>query len=401
MPSQSKNHLSDIQNLCTFAFMKLLVYNPEHDYALADGGPNFVALKSAAQFAFDCAPFMRYLSDDEDVLYPTYRYQNGEFRKIHDVLEAFPSVTEVVPWGWDAAVVHQLRRAGVPKNLLPDDHQLQTLRELAHRKTSAKALDFLRATCSFIESFPESPAYITSVQDVEGFVKRHPDAIFKAPYSGNGRGHLYVHDHTNPTFLRQCAGVIKRQGGIMAEKQYAVVQDFAMEYSCSSGETAFRGYSLFRTQHYGYGGNFLMPDEAILHRLSQYINVEEVVLMKEAILGYLRQNIAPFYDGEVGVDMFVYQEDGDYRWHPFVEMNMRRTMGLAAHDIYARYCHPQARGVFEILYEPQYGKLKRVVDGLKMQNPLRTEGGRWRSGTVVLNPVTEATQYAVVAHLAS
>ena len=47
--------------------MTLHVFNPEHDYALADNQPQFVALRSAAQFAYDCAPFMRYLYDNEDI----------------------------------------------------------------------------------------------------------------------------------------------------------------------------------------------------------------------------------------------------------------------------------------------------------------------------------------------
>lgn len=379
--------------------MKLLVYNPEHDYALADGGPNFVALKSAAQFAFDCAPFMRYLFEEEDVLSPTYRYEKGEFRKMYKSSELYASVTEIVPWGWDAAVAQQLRRAGVPENLLPDDNKLQVWRKLAHRKTASQALDYIREYYPRPNTIPEIPRYLSSVQEVEDFVKTHPDAIFKSPYSGNGRGHLYVHGCTNPTFLRQCTGVIKRQGGIMAEKQYAVIQDFAMEFSCFGGDVCFRGYSLFKTQHYGYGGNLLMPDEEILRVLSQHIDLGEILAMKECILDYLRQRIAPFYDGDIGVDMFVYQEDGKTKWHPFVEMNMRKTMGLAAHEIYARYCHPQARGTFEILYEPRCGLLKKKLDDQRTRCPLRLENGLWRSGMVVLNPVLDATQYAVVVCL--
>lgn len=379
--------------------MKLLVYNPEHDYALADGGPNFVALKSAAQFAFDCAPFMRYLFEDEDVLFPAYRYEKGEFRKLYKYSERYASVTEIVPWGWDAAVAQQLRRAGVPENLLPDDNKLQVWRNLAHRKTASQALDYIREHHPKPNIIPETPRYLSSVQEVEDFVKTHPDAIFKSPYSGNGRGHLYVHGCTNPTFLRQCTGVINRQGGIMAEKQYIVVQDFAMEFTCSGGDVNFRGYSLFKTQHYGYGGNLLMPDEEILRFLSQYIDLGEILAMKECILDYLKRNIAPCYEGDVGVDMFVYQEDGLYKWHPFVEINLRKTMGFAAHDIFGRYCHPEARGIFEIQYVPQYGRLKRLLEDQCVSDPLLCQDGLWRAGTVSLNPVTDATQYAVVLRL--
>ena len=59
--------------------MNLLVFNPEHDYALADNQPQFVALRSAAQFAHDCAPFMRYLTEDETVVLDAYHPFGKEF----------------------------------------------------------------------------------------------------------------------------------------------------------------------------------------------------------------------------------------------------------------------------------------------------------------------------------
>jgi hypothetical protein len=137
-----------------------------------------------------------------------------------------------------------------------------------------------------------------------------------------------------------------------------------------------------------------MPDEEILRFLSQYINVEEILTMKECILDYLKQNIAPYYEGDIGVDMFVYQEDGKMKWHPFVEMNMRKTMGLAAHDIYARYCHPESRGTFRILR----GSVEtRLIASLQQNMQLRD--GLWWSGTAMLNPITFGTQYAVVVTL--
>ena len=304
--------------------MNLLVFNPEHDYALADNQPQFVALRSAAQFAYDCAPFMRYLAGDDAVVLDAYHPFGKEFQKNFAPLENADHITKVTPWGWDASVVYQLQRIGVPDKLLPTDEQLSKLRELAHRKPPSRRWSF----CG---------------------VKRIPDVIFKSPYSGNGRGHLYAHGTTSPTLLRQCTGVLKRQGGILAEKQYTVVQDFAMEFECQNGEVVFRGYSLFKTEHYGYGGNLLMPDSEILRALSRYVDIEELAAVQSLVSDFLQKEIAPHYEGDAGVDMFVYQEDGSYKLHPFVEVNLRKTMGLAAHDIYARYCHPEARGTFRVV----------------------------------------------------
>ncbi len=374
--------------------MNLLVFNPEHDYALADNQPQFVALRSAAQFAHDCAPFMRYLTEDETVVLDAYRPFGKEFQKNFAPLENADHITKVTPWGWNAAVVYQLQRIGVPDKLLPTDEQLSKLRALAHRKTTIEAMEFLRGHCAQPEKLPETPEYLTDILEIEDFVQRMKDVIFKSPYSGNGRGHLYAHGECSPTLLRQCGGVLKRQGGILAEKQYTVVQDFAMEFECRNGEVIFQGYSLFKTEHYGYGGNLLMPDSEILRTLSRYVDTEELAAVQSLVSDFLQKEIAPHYEGDAGVDMFVYQEDGTYKIHPFVEVNLRKTMGLAAHDIYARYCHPEARGTFRIVR----GEVE-TRHGTSLQSGMQLRDGLWWSGTMVLNPVTEKTQYAVVVKL--
>ena len=374
--------------------MHLLLFNPEHDYALADNQPQFVALRSAAQFAYDCAPFMRYLTEDEAVVLDAYRPFGKEFQKNFAPLEGAERITKVTPWGWDAAAVYQLRRIGIPDTLLPTDVQLSELRELAHRRTAIAAMEFLHDKHPHPEGLPMPPLFLTELQQVEDFVKRTPDVIFKSPYSGNGRGHLYAHGTTNPTLLRQCGGVLKRQGGLIAERMYTVVQDFAMEFECRNGEVIFRGYSLFKTEHYGYGGNLLMPDSAILQALSLYVNIEELAVVQSLVSDFLRQEVAPHYKGDAGVDMFVYQEDGVYKLHPFVEVNLRKTMGLAAHDIYARYCHPEARGTFRIVR----GSVEPFQE-TSLQSGMHLPDGLWWRGTMALNPVTEGTQYAVVVKL--
>ena len=374
--------------------MNLLVFNPEHDYALADNQPQFVALRSAAQFAYDCAPFMRYLYDNEDMVLNAYEPFGAEFRKDFRPLAEADQVTKVIPWGWDTVVAYQLRRIGIPDALLPTDAQLSKLRELAHRKTTIAAMEYLHNNHPQPDRLPSPPSYLTAIQQVEDFVKRTPDAIFKSPYSGNGRGHLYAHGECSPTLLRQCGGVLKRQGSILAEKLYSVIQDFAMEFNCVGGEVTFRGYSLFQTAHYGYAGNLLMPDDAILSTLSQYIDIHEILQIQNLVQDFLRQEIAPHYNGEAGVDMFVYQEDGHYKLHPFVEVNLRMTMGLAAHDLYARYCHPEARGTFQIVH----GSVE-TGRALSLRTEMQCRDGLWYSGTAMLNPVTETTRYAAVIEL--
>ena len=117
--------------------MRLLVFNPEHDYALADNRPQYVTLRSAAQFAYDCAPFMRYLTEDEAVVLDAYHPFGKEFQKKFSPMADAERITKVTPWGWDTAVVYQLRRIGIPDALLP---RMRDCRSFANSRTAKPPL---------------------------------------------------------------------------------------------------------------------------------------------------------------------------------------------------------------------------------------------------------------------
>lgn len=368
--------------------MNLLVFNPEHDYALAHNDEHFMALQSAVQFAQDCAPFMHYLFKGEDnMVFCPYVTPNQDLSFVHP--------ENIYVWGWDKVVGYQMRQAGLAENYLPAVAQMEKIRELSHRKMSIAAMDYLRQHCPHLE-IPCSAVLLEDISQVGEFIAVHPDAIFKSPYSGNGRGNLYAHGKLTPTLERQCKGVIRRQGSLLAEPLYPVVQDFAMEFSCAQNQVRFAGYSLFETRFYGYAGNVLCSDSDIERKLNQWVSTDRLVEIRENIQDFLRQNILPYYEGCVGVDMFVYDEDGVVKVNPMVEINLRMTMGMAAHTIYEYYVHPHAKGTMRIEYRANEGELFRFLSSCKM---METLDGKWRSGIQTLTPVSEKTRYAVVVSL--
>lgn len=365
----------------------LYLFNPEHDYALANNSEHFVPLQSAVQFAQDCAPFVRYLADTEDVLlFNPYDEQPLDLSMMEDM--------DIRPWGWDRLVRRQLRAAGVANRLLPTDEALDALRALAHRRLSIQAMDYLRQRCPSL-SLPVPARLLTRIDEVEAFIAEQRDCIFKSPYSGNGRGNLYAHGECSPTLRRQCAGVLRRQGALLAEPLYDVVQDFAMEFIAGPQEVRFAGYSLFHTQHYGYAGNELRSNADIVRILSQWVDTDALASIREALISFIQQHIQPHYHGCVGVDMFVYEADG-YKLNPMVEINLRMTMGMAAHLLYERFVHPNSTGVMRIEYRPKRGAMLQYV---QQQPPMTCEEGRWREGFLALTPVTEETQYCVTVEL--
>ena len=374
----------------------LYIFNPEHDYALAHDSDHFVPLQSAIRFAHECAPFLRHLTDEGDMLFLPYADTIPEF-------SATP-ITAVRPWGWDRLVRQQLRAAGVDESLLPDDTTLQQLRGLAHRGTSIRAMEFLHHECPDLP-LPPAARLLTTMDAVALFITEVKECILKSPYSGNGRGNLYVHGDFTPTLRRQSEGVLRRQGALLGEPLYDVVQDFAMEFQCTPQEVRFAGYSLFRTRHYGYAGNELRSDNDIELILSQWIDLKDLYSVRNALVKFIEKEIQPTYTGCVGVDMMVFQNsnhkiknstDRNYILNPMVEINLRMTMGMAAHILYERHVHPQSVGTMQLEYRPVRGEMLRHVQS---QPKMVCEGGRWREGFLALTPVDEETQYCITVNI--
>ncbi|MCQ2284508.1 MAG: hypothetical protein MJZ57_06375 [Bacteroidales bacterium] len=377
--------------------MNLYLFNPEHDYALANNDPHFMAPASAVRFADECALFLQYLIPEDGILFLPYR----EHLRFYDTatkafMEHPPHIDKIVPWGWDALMRQQC--SPFFTGHLLDAQRIANTHALAHRANTISAMEFLREQCPSIE-IPTAATLLLSAKEVEKFVTEQREVILKSPYSGNGRGNLYAHEgQYTPTLARQSSGVIRRQGAILGEPLYNLVQDFALEFLCHKGRVSFAGYSLFNTRHYGYAGNVLCSDECIEHTLSQWVSISQLHEIRTKLTTYLQMFVAPDYDGYVGVDMFVYQENREYKINPMVEMNIRMTMGMAAHILYEKYVHPNATGTMELLYRPKPGEIHAHITS---QPPMQYQDDKWFSGTLALNPITETTQYAVIVEVKS
>ncbi len=376
--------------------MYMYVFNPEHDYSLANNGAHFVPPASAVQFADDCALFLTHLVEKESCLFLPYR-RGARFYVVSDgtFTDVPPSVEGVRPWGWNALLARQCGEV-LPGITLPDEATLSQWRTLAHRRTAAEGLDFLKQNMTAATLFPETPVELSSIEQVQHFVARFQDVLFKSPYSGNGRGHLYAHGECTPTLLRQCAGVLRKQGSLMGEQMYEVVQDFAMEFECRDQNSRFLGYSLFNTQHYGYAGNALCADSQMEQTICQYVSLEVLGEVRRLAMAFINRRIAPYYSGCLGVDMFVYHDGNGFRLHPMVEINLRMTMGLAASMIYRKHVHPDAVGFFEL---KPFASPEKLQQFLQQQPPPQWQDNRWRSGFFALHPVSKWTRYLICATL--
>jgi len=315
--------------------MRLHIFNPEHDLALAINRSSYVPPHVARRLRADLG-FLPCLwaSDGDIVLVDDVESALEQVRHIkkyaHDVIfisdenlaclgKDITDDISVEPWGWDKAIRARLKRA-CPRmtDRLPNDEQLDELRQLSSRQWAAEHL--LPRLLSIDKRLVGFSRYVVSVDDI------NTPCVLKSPWSSSGRGVRHV-DKLDSQTVAWIKNVIKQQGGIMMERKYNKVKDFGMEFHAVDGETTYCGLSLFDTSGTAYTGNLLASEKLKRKLISRYVDLNLLDKIRDEII-----ETVPLQEGFFGVDMMIVgTEDSDgYRIHPCVEMNVRMTMGHVA-----------------------------------------------------------------------
>ena len=330
--------------------MKLHIFNPEHDIALATNVKRFTAPHAARQLRSEMG-FLPALwaADGDVVMVDDIRAAEHRLRHLKrycaDVslvslndassLQLLHSrlgeIDGVEPWGWDSAVVETLQKAGVPQTLIPDANRLEVMRQLSNRRWAASQL--LPVVVGADDQMTGESWYYDNFNELSVKVSDDGSYVMKAPWSSSGRGIRYLtnRDHwlRNQTWARN---VIERQGGIMLEPYYNKVKDFGMEFTAhADGSVTYDGLSLFQTINGAYSGSIIDTEAAKQLMLERYVSAQLLETARNAICDELSRKLCGAYQGPLGVDMMIVS-DGDNRFllHPCVELNLRRTMGHVA-----------------------------------------------------------------------
>ena len=300
---------------------RLLVFNPEHDYALAHGGRHYMAPASVRKLASRMQLLPLVWAHEEDyILTPdneAVEARNGQ--KKTSLGEIREKIEEISVWGWDAALSYRLETAGFGDYLLPSQEELEKMRRLSHRRISIK--------CNKMLGSPLIPEEINSLEGAMEFLKRHNACYFKMPWSSGGRGVVTTRELNQQQVAEWVNGCIRRQGSLMAEPEVERVIDFSSLWTLKNGEAVMEGYSISLSDGRGkYDGNLYGPQDDIKEYIMRHVpdfDDGTTILQKE----FLEKEIAPAYSGKVGIDMM---GDKDGRLYPCVEINLRRTMGHVA-----------------------------------------------------------------------
>ncbi|MCQ2959006.1 MAG: hypothetical protein MJ198_02295 [Bacteroidales bacterium] len=378
--------------------MRVYIYNPDHDLALASDSDHFDAPDSAKMFAQDFSVLPLWYAEGNASIYTQGFHKEWltslqqlfpQFKNI-DFVASFGQNDFVMPWGWNKTIRKFAEKKGCFN--LPAIENINCIRELQHRRLSVEATEFL----SSLENehlFLARPASLLTVDEIECFAEKHPYAIFKAPWSGSGKGIVRSLGGLSENLHNRLKNIAKKQGCVLGEPLYDVTQDFAMEFLCEKETTSFAGYSWFFTNEHGvYQGNLLANDEQIAEKFSQWISVEELERIKQRLIDFLNKKVAKYYNGYLGVDMFIFQQENQFHVHPCVEINLRMTMGLVARLFYDKFVENGKTGTYFVDYNNSSEDL--FLDTKKRsENELVVKKGRIQKGFLTLNPINETTHY--------
>src|SRR5574344_300937 len=318
--------------------MKLHVFNPEHDLALANNDVNFVPPHAARQMGFDLSFIQTLWADGGDAVMVEDRQTAEKALSLlrckkpdvkivtKDDIKSL-DVTYVDVWGWDPSICKKLHNAGVKTSLLCDKGGLENIRNLSNRSFAGKVLKTLKDN---IDGLCGSSRYCTSMQEVEEQIYFWDDVVLKAPWSSSGRGLRFAKGKIEPPLTGWCKNLLLHQGGISVEPYYNKVKDFGVEFSSDGhGKIKYEGLSLFTTVNGAYTGNILASEEKKRGLLSAYLPLGFLDLVINEICNILAPEFCGKYAGPFGVDMMIVSGRNNYGFmlHPCVEINLRRTMG--------------------------------------------------------------------------
>lgn len=313
-------------------------------------------------------------------------------RELSHIAKGDVGDSELILWGHERSLAHSIAKqyglsGGEACSELP-----QELMPCWTRAASAR----------FFESYSSVPwrsrvAMITQVEELAKLLTQGP-CLVKLPYSSSGRG-LWRINQLDSQLEGTLRKLLQRHGTLLVEPLLDKQQDYGAEYYIDeAGEVQFVGLCAFETDGQGrYLESLCQAPEETLQRLTESLSdPDELAQILAQHRAYLSREVAPYYCGAVGIDLLTYRPDGvssRIALHPWVEINLRYTMGHYALDLYRKRV-PQGsldQYRFGILSAPRAKALLSTADV-----PTLDAAGRLCSG---LLPLT-ATDLDTASHFA-
>ena len=371
----------------------LLVCNIGHEVALEAGDPlhytppRIIRQMRSALWSLPLWATPSWLEDDSWWVHPFGKSLSPYLtdRELNHIAKGGVGDAEITLWGHERSLAHSLSKlygisAGESYRELPQ--------ELMPCWTRA-------ASVRFFESYSSVPwrsrvAMITEIAALAELLTQGP-CLVKLPFSSSGRG-LWRINQLDSQLEETLRKLLQRHRTLLVEPLLDKQQDYGAEYYIDeAGEVQFVGLCAFETDGQG---RYL---ESLTDSLT---DPDELQRALEHHRAYLSREVAPYYRGPVGIDLLTYRTDevsDRIALHPWVEINLRYTMGHYALDLY-RERIPQGsldQYRFGILSTPRAKALLSTANA-----PTLDDAGRLRSGLLPLTSPDLDTDLDTVSHIA-
>ncbi|MDR0349564.1 MAG: hypothetical protein LBH90_08770 [Tannerella sp.] len=388
---------------------RLHYFNPGHETAIYSGMTHYTPAASVRKMAFDLTLLPLWYGQKNDYILIEGSVDPSIFLKtIPHILRpalfpvtstsfqagAFQEPVEASPWGLSPQSIHIFNKLQTVNNQLIIPPWKEEYIQLTARQTAAVYFKLVQVKNPAFRKL-KLPYFCTDISEVQQYMANNsPPFVLKMPYSCSGRGLYWItNNHIDKLAAQWIHGVIRKQGVVSIEPALNKACDFAMEFeSDGKGNIKYTGLSVFNTLKKGaFSGNLLGSQQILEKQLTQYILKEQLHEIQDTLISILSQQLGTVYKGHFGIDMLIYRDkDGSYAIHPFIEINLRYTMGLVAIQLSRKLIHPDVSGQFVVSYDKN-----AYISHLKMQKeyPLQIKAGKILSGYFPLCPVHPDTSY--------
>jgi hypothetical protein len=369
-------------------------FNPGHETAVLNASKYYQPPGMVAKMQEDLALLPVWYASPGDFVLVGNKLKN--LLEFH--LEGLSQKQSIVePWGISPQSIHYFETLNKQYGLqLQIPEWKDEYRFLGSRFAAQKAL------AALIEAIPEIdkdilPQFYSDLEDIEKTIESaRSRLLLKSPHSSSGRGLLWLPPGKLAQSEKQIiSGMLKKQSQVSLEKALDKQLDFSMHFEVSrEKETRFIGYSVFQTNARGaYESSSLAGQETLEKQITDLTGKYLLQKVRETLTGILHEMYSPYYMGNLGVDMLVYFSGDQFRLHPCVEINMRKSMGYLTIRLFENHLCPASQGHFFVEYHQSSQTLNKKHATLQKQYPLQTGNNRICSGYLSLCPVTEMSNY--------
>ncbi len=376
---------------------ELFYFNPTCEMAIANGSSTYTPPKHLEKFRNDLSVLPIYFGDAQDLVLIDGTVPNHFFddlknkgwdlplvvNRSEDIPPELLPLNKLSPWGWSPAVIRRMQPFIHLLGESEESRQMVCWKEehkvMMSRLTGQKLSQLVKAVLlpdGYI-SIPEVALRVDNMPQLIDMEREMTTPILlKTPWSASGRGLFKIRSRDEKVAeSKWIKSKFKQQGFLMAEPFLDKIQDLSFHFKKELGRVFFLGTTYFKSESDGrFVGCYIGIPEI---DISRTFPLQEVVEQASNLLKKSLHDLKEIenYNGYIGIDALLFYDDvGEIKLHPCIEVNLRYTMGLLNLFLQNRI-HPSSKGFWNIIVMNELEPTSFLpTDNLVFKNGLLVSG---------------------------